>query len=84
MAPSLISSEEGIRLEDMPSKTNITSIVAKIRDMLFGDLILFHYLFGNSPVSRLYLQDCEARYAELEEIGGRIELGLRTYIKPIN
>ncbi len=84
MTSSSISTEEGIRLEDINSKTDITEIVAKIRDMLFGDMILFHHLFGSSPISRLYLQDCKARYAELEEISNRVGFGLRTYIKPNN
>ena len=69
-------------LENMPARTDIASTIAKIRDMLCGDLILFHHLFGTSPISLLYLQDCEARYAELEEIGRKIELGLRAYIRP--
>ena len=84
MAPSTISTDKGMRPENMPSESNISDVIAKIRDMLFGDMILFHHLFGSSPISQAYLQDCDARYIELDKIGSMIEHVLRTYIEPVS
>lgn len=78
MTEQPISAEEGALL-DAPRKIDISSIISKIRNMLCGDLILSHHLLVTAPISRMYLQDCAIRYAELEEISSRIELGLRLH-----
>lgn len=64
----------------MSTRIDIEGIVARIRNMLCGDLIISHHLIGSSPAAMPYLQDCAEGYAELEEISSQVEMGLCTSI----
>jgi len=64
----------------MSTRTDIEGIIARIRNMLCGDLILSHHLIGSSPAAKPYLEDCATGYAELEEISNLVEMGLCTSV----
>jgi hypothetical protein len=51
--------------------------IARIRNTICGDLILFHHLIGTTPAALPYLQSCAARFAQLDRIGSYVELKLR-------
>jgi len=64
----------------MSKRIDIEGVIVRIRNMLCGDLILFHHILGSSPAAMPYLQDCAAGYAELEKISNQVEIGLCTSV----
>jgi hypothetical protein len=51
--------------------------IARIRNTICGELILFHHLIGATHAALPYLQSCAARYAKFDRIGSYVELKLR-------